>query len=150
LPKSFNSANQNSYSSSSGHFSGSLQTYSFSTNKTNSYNNKPFETTPTTPKSANSLKKDMVINSVNVIFDSAEDKIFQEKYKLVTKKFNQEMIPLSRIEPMKEILHEELVKRMSKEKIPFKDVKKSVSHITNNSNSNDVRNFLISKEFSQK
>ena len=159
--KLLNSSAQNNYSSSSGQFSNSIQ-YSFNTTDSNSnlyqtssqYSKQ--EALPSTPKTANKIKnKDLVanINSINVIFDSNQDELknkFKYKQNKVVKTI--EISPLNDLEPMRDLLHEELLRRMgSKEKLSFKDSKKTfVSHITDSSVSNDVRDFLIYKEFSQK
>ena len=114
----------------------------------------------TTPKSANSLKnKDKITNikSVNVIFDSNE--LNPRMYKFESKQnnnyddynTNDETTQLDEIEPMKEMLHEELVRRMSKDRLNSREIKKTdTSYITNKSNSIEVKNFLILKEFPPK
>lgn len=162
-----NQTNQNNYSSSSGQFSSSMQTYSFDTtdSSANSYQHqisyKPQQALQTTPKSANKINSNELItsiNSINVIFDSNQANSKESSRKSSYSKPNSMKIqidesPLNNLEPMKDLLHEELLKRMSKErKNSFKETKRLnlISYITNESNSEDVRNFLISKEFSQK
>lgn len=64
---------------------------------------------------------------------------------------NDETTQLDEIEPMKEMLHEELVRRMSKDRLNSREIKKTdPSYITNKSNSIEVKNFLILKEFPPK
>ena len=131
----------NNYSSSSGHFSFSL---SGNSDKFKQHT-KSLETLQTTPK------------SVNVIFDSNE--LNPRMYKFESKQnnnyddynTNDETTQLDEIEPMKEMLHEELVRRMSKDRLNSREIKKTdTSYITNKSNSIEVKNFLILKEFPPK
>ena len=132
------------------------------------------ETPPTTPiLSTTSLKaktNNLIANvkEINVVLDDANIKPKKKEELKSTstennnqannnkikfsKKFEEE-ISLKELQPMKGLLHDELMKRMNKDNKPLlnRDLKKQVSkHINTNSSSDDVKNFLRSKEFSNK
>jgi len=121
------------------------------------------------------------VKEINVILDDSNVKPKQKKEELKTKstseteknnvhnihthnnlahnnkmKFSkkiEEEIALKELQPMKGMLHDELMKRMNKDNKPLlnRELKKTVSkHISTNSSSEDVKSFLRSKEFSNK
>jgi hypothetical protein len=120
------------------------------------------ETPPTTPiLSTTSLKaktNNLIANvkEINVIMDNPNNNNNNNKNNTNKMRFSkkiEEDISLKELQPMKGLLHDELMKRINKDSKPLlnREVKKQVSkHLNTNSSSEDVKNFLRSKEFSNR
>lgn len=111
------------------------------------------ETPPQTPITANTSPNGNGKNLNGKLIDSSDQNTTRvaKIWKSSSRKDINDDVSLSDIEPMRDLLHDELVKRMNKERAFSKDFKKAVvHHITQKSNTDDIKNFLISKEFSTK
>lgn len=128
--------------------------YIINNSRGQSYNLK-LETPPQTPITANTSPNTNGKNLNGKLIDSSVIDQNMTRvgsfWKSSSRKDINEEVLLSEIEPMRDLLHDELVKRMNKERAFSKDFKKAVvHHITQKSTPDDIKNFLISKEFSTK
>lgn len=99
------------------------------------------------------------INSIDIILNepaAADNELMRAKTARIRRedqKSGEKRLTIEDIEPMKDLLHDELMKRMSRDKPFFKREEKAkpvVNYLNTTSSSEDVRNFLVAKEFSQK
>ncbi len=97
------------------------------------------------------------INSINVILDSNEqitndmlNARIQTLRKIGQNYSNQKIINQHSNNELKEKLHDELTKRISRTYSAPKDIKKTEIMINPHSDSSEIRNFLMAKEFSER